>query len=54
MVFYEKKGVKTDLFAIEKYVDELYSEIEDNRRGDFLKEAFTAVMKQPLAVLNQL
>ena len=29
--FFEKKGIKTDLFAIEKYVDEVLEEVKINR-----------------------
>jgi hypothetical protein len=29
--FFEKKGIKTDLFAIEKYVDEVLEEVKLNR-----------------------
>jgi hypothetical protein len=29
--FFEKKGIKTDLFAIEKYVDEVLEEVKVNR-----------------------
>jgi hypothetical protein len=29
--FFEKKGIKTDLFAIEKYVDEVLEEVKSNR-----------------------
>ena len=29
--FFEKKGIKTDLFAIEKYVDEILDEVKEDR-----------------------
>lgn len=40
--FFEKKGIKTDLFAIEKYVEEILSEVMLN------KEEFLNEIKQPL------
>lgn len=35
--FFEKKGIKTDLFAIEKYVDEVLEEVKVNK-PEFLGE----------------
>ena len=35
--FFEKKGIKTDLFAIEKYVDEVLEEVKVNR-PEFMSE----------------
>jgi protein involved in ribonucleotide reduction len=35
--FFEKKGIKTDLFAIEKYVDEVLEEVTANK-PTFMKE----------------
>jgi hypothetical protein len=35
--FFEKKGIKTDLFAIEKYVDEVLEEVKINR-SEFMGE----------------
>ena len=29
--FFEKKEIKTDLFAIEKYVDEILDEVKEDR-----------------------
>ena len=35
--FFEKKGIKTDLFAIEKYVEEILLEVLENKE-EFLNE----------------
>ena len=35
--FFEKKGIKTDLFAIEKYVDEILDEVKEDRI-EFMQE----------------
>ena len=35
--FFEKKGIKTDLFAIEKYVDEVLEDVLVNKTN-FMKE----------------
>jgi hypothetical protein len=40
--FFEKKGIKTDLFAIEKYVEEVLLEVMEN------KDEFMAEIKRPL------
>lgn len=45
--FFEKKGIKTDLFAIEKYVDEVIEEVKINR-AEFMKEINSPVEKNAL------
>lgn len=47
LVLFERKGIQTDLFAIEKYVDQLSDEIDKNRRDQFLKESFSPIQKDP-------
>lgn len=47
------QGIKTDLFAIEKYVDEIVEEIKVNS-ADFLKLLNTPLNKDNLQLLNQL
>jgi len=51
--FFEKKGIKTDLFAIEKYVDEIIEEVKSNR-GDFMEEIVKPLAKNPLEGLFQM
>ena len=45
--FFEKKGIKTDLFAIEKYVEEILAEVMDNRE-EFLTEIKKPLGKTPI------
>mgnify|MGYP006893248556 CR=1 FL=1 len=45
--FFEKKGIKTDLFAIEKYVDEIIEEVKLNR-PDFMLEINKKLQKNAL------
>ena len=40
--FFEKKGIKTDLFAIEKYVDEILEEVKQHR------EKFMVEINKPI------
>ena len=47
------QGIKTDLFAIERYVDEIHLEIEKNA-PDFLKNLYQPLSRDSLALLNQL
>lgn len=54
MVFYEKQGIKTDLFAIEKYIDEVYSDIETKRKPQFLEDAFKPFVKDAEKTLSDL
>jgi len=35
--YFEKKGIKTDLFAIEKYVEEIQNSVMENK-DEFLTE----------------
>lgn len=51
--FFEKKGIKTDLFAIEKYVDEVLEEVRTNR-ADFMKEIAKPVGKDACEQLHQM
>jgi hypothetical protein len=41
LVLYERKGISTDLFSIEKYVDELASEVDDKCKPKFLTDTFS-------------
>lgn len=45
--FFDKKGIKTDLFAIEKYVDEILTEVKFNR-AEFMSEVNRPQSKDPL------
>lgn len=45
--FFEKKGIKTDLFAIEKYVDEIIEEVKQSR-SEFMHEVNRPLNKNPL------
>ena len=51
--FFEKKGIKTDLFAIEKYVDEVLEEVKLNR-PEFMTEIYRPLSKAALEVLFQM
>lgn len=48
--FFEKKGIKTDLFAIEKYVDEVLEEVKGNRR-EFMEEIYRPLSRDALEAL---
>lgn len=54
LVLYERKGISTDLFAIEQYVDELSSEVDDKCKSKFLTDTFTPIKKDSVEMLNQL
>jgi protein involved in ribonucleotide reduction len=45
--FFEKKGIKTDLFAIEKYVDEILDEVKEDRQ-EFMAEINRPIGKNEL------
>lgn len=45
--FFDKKGIKTDLFAIEKYVDEVLEEVKLNR-AEFMTEVNKPLTVNPL------
>jgi len=49
-------GIETDIFAIEKYVDELFSEIkvQGSKADEITNAVKTPLTKDPLAVLKQL
>ena len=51
--FFEKKGIKTDLFAIEKYVDEVLEEVKGNRR-EFMEEIYRPLSRDALEALFQM
>ena len=51
--FFEKKGIRTDLFAIERYVDEVQEEIKANRK-EFQQEIMKPMNKNPLDQLFQM
>ena len=48
--FFDKKGIRTDLFAIERYVDEILEEIKRDR-GDFMSEIVKPLDKNQLQIL---
>lgn len=48
--FFEKKGIKTDLFAIEKYVDEVLDEVKQTR-VEFMNEVERPLSKDAAAAL---
>ena len=48
--FFDKKGIKTDLFAIEKYVDEIHEEVKQNRE-QFMAEVNRPQTKEPMDCL---
>lgn len=54
LVLYERKGISTDLFSIERYVDELATEVDDKCKPKFLTDTFTPIKKDSMAMLNQL
>lgn len=54
LVLYERKGISTDLFSIESYVDELCAEVDDKCKSKFLTDTFTPIKKDALEHLNQL
>lgn len=45
--FFDKKGIKTDLFAIEKYVDEIIEEVKSDR-VDFMDDINKPLSKDAL------
>ena len=51
--FFEKKGIKTDLFAIEKYVDEVLEEVKSNRK-EFMDEINHPLSKDAAKALAQM
>ena len=61
-LIFERKGIKTDLFAIERYVEEVLDEVLSKRLvliclGDkrkFLNTINEPIVKKALDVLNQL
>lgn len=52
-LIFERKGIKTDLFAIERYVEEVLQEVIKDKTK-FLHNINTAISKKALDVLNQL
>ena len=51
--FFEKKGVRTDLFAIERYVDEVMEEVR-LKREEFMAEIARPLAQNPLEILSQM
>lgn len=51
--FFEKKGIKTDLFAIEKYVDEVLEDVQVNK-SNFMKELAKPIGKNAREHLKQM
>lgn len=54
LVLYERKGIATDLFSIEHYVDELATEVDEKCKSKFLTDTFTSIKKDSMNMLNQL
>lgn len=54
LVLYEKKGIRTDLVAIENYVEALYMYLDKHKKKQFMKTLFTAIKHDPFEMLNQL
>jgi hypothetical protein len=54
LVLYEKKGIRTDLVAVESYVEALHKHVDKNKRKAFMKELFSSVKHDPFEMLNQL
>jgi hypothetical protein len=54
LVLYERKGISTDLFSIERYVDELADEVDDKCKSKFLTDTFSPIKKDSMEMLNQL
>jgi len=50
-LIFERKGIKTDLFAIEKYVEEVLDEVLRDRKK-FLININDPITRKPLDVLN--
>lgn len=44
-------GIKTDLFAIERYVDEIHQRIASDPEG-FFRMLYKPLSREPLKVLN--
>ena len=38
LVLYEKKGIRTDLIAIENYIEGLYTYIDRTKKKEFMKD----------------
>jgi hypothetical protein len=53
ILIFERKGIRTDLFAIEAYVEEVLEEIL-REKTRFLHNINLPLVKKPLEVLNQL
>ena len=47
------QGIKTDLFAIERYVDEIHQKIAVDPEG-FFRILYTPLSREPTVMLNQL
>jgi len=45
LVLFERKGISTDLFSIERYVDELATEVDNSCKAKFLTDTFTPIKK---------
>lgn len=54
IVLYEKKGIRTDLVAVEDYLDALHKHIDKNKKKKFLKNLFSSMKHDPFEQLNQL
>lgn len=54
LVLYEKKGIRTDLVAIENYVEALYKHIDQEKKKTFMKKLFSPLKHDPFEMLNQL
>ena len=53
MVF-ERKGIKTDLMTIERYIHELHGEVAKGDKVEFLQRVFSPIRRNALESLSQL
>ena len=54
LVFYEKKGIRTDYVAVENYIKALHKHIKKYKSAAFVKKLFSPVKHDPFEMLNQL
>jgi hypothetical protein len=54
LVLFEKKGIRTDLVAVESYVDALWRYLDKEKKKEFMMELFTPVRYDPFVQLNEL
>lgn len=54
IVLYEKKGIRTDLVAVENYVEAMHKYIEKDHLNKFMNDLFSSVKHDPFEMLNEL